>query len=133
MRARREHTAGGRDPTGVLIDRDERTSGDLLQLVDEAVRPPGIDRALEVPVAPVISDDQPVALRRTDHHTGIGTEAARVEPGLQAESGAHRRAPAGPPFPGGGGPAHRPTPGVPHPGPGARGSAPAGPPPRAAG
>src|SRR4051812_28702937 len=119
MRARREHTAGGRDPTGVLIDRDERTSGDLLQLVDEAVRPPGIDRALEVPVAPVISDDQPVALHRTDHHTGIGTEAARVEPGLQAESGAHRRAPAAPSVPPRGEPPPRPLGAGPTPGGGA--------------
>ena len=64
----------GRDPARALVDGHERPRGDLLELVDEARSSTRVDRALEVPVAPVVGHDQPVALHRADHDPRVGAE-----------------------------------------------------------
>jgi hypothetical protein len=73
----------------MFVDRDERARGDPFQLVDEPVGPSRIHGPLEIPVAPVIRDDQTVPLHRAEHHPGIPAEARDVERSAQAEPSPH--------------------------------------------
>ena len=53
-----------------------------------------VDLTLEVPVAAVVGDDQPVVLHRGEDHLRVAAVPRHVEPGLQAEPGPHRWATA---------------------------------------
>src|SRR4029450_4186326 len=60
----REGGGASGDATRVLVDGDEGARGDALELIHEPEGPPGIDGPLEVPIAPVVGDDEPVVVHR---------------------------------------------------------------------
>ncbi len=96
--------AVGRDHAPGLVDRLERRRGDRLQLVEQAVAPVGVARALEVPVRAVVGHDHPVPLHRKQDDLRLRAESGEVEarpssgtgPPSAGSRGRRRRPRAGP-------------------------------------
>src|SRR5207237_1574449 len=83
-----------------LVDGGERARRDPLQLIHEAIGPARVDGTLEVPIAPVVRDDQSVPLHRAEDHPHARAEPTDRERSAEPEPRPHRRTPTIPP-PGG--------------------------------